>query len=246
VAEPQLVWGLRVLERLPLAGDERVLDAGCGSGRLTARLAGRLPRGRVLAVDLSANMVRAARRELAPLPCDVVQADLARLPVRAAVDAVFSAATFHWVLDHDALFASLRAALRPGGRLVAQCGGAGNLDVVHERAHALMGERDFAPHFRAWREPWRFEAPDPTAARLERAGFGSVRCWLEPAPTPFESRERYAAYVRAIILRPHLARLPDEALRDAFVDRITDVAERDDPPLVLDYVRLNIDAARSR
>ncbi|MBA3328711.1 MAG: methyltransferase domain-containing protein, partial [Solirubrobacterales bacterium] len=117
-----------VLHRLDLRGDETVLDAGCGSGRVTRMLLDRLPRGRVIAVDASPDMVGRAREELGP-GADVRRADLATLRLQTAesVDAVFSNAVFHWVDDHDALFASLAGALRPGGRLVAQCGGEGNV-----------------------------------------------------------------------------------------------------------------------
>src|SRR5512144_2104322 len=120
--------GEAVLERLTLRGDERVLDAGCGSGRVTERLAERLPAGHVVALDGSASMVRQARVRLARFGERVsyVVADLGRpLPIASRVDAILSTATFHWVPDHDALFRNLAAIVRPGGRLVAQCGGAG-------------------------------------------------------------------------------------------------------------------------
>ena len=133
VADPQTRWGAVVLDRLPLDGDERVLDAGCGSGRVTELLAARLPRGRVVALDGSPSMIEAARDRLAPFGdrIEYVVADLGRpLPIDGTVDAILSTATFHWVPDHDALFANLAAVLRPGGRLVAQCGGAGNIATV--------------------------------------------------------------------------------------------------------------------
>ena len=133
VADPQTRWGAEVLGRLPLEGDETVLDAGCGTGRVTELLLGRLPRGRVVALDFSAAMLVEARKRLAPFGDRVayVEADLARpLPLDATVDAVLSTATFHWVMDHDAMFENLAAVLRPGGWLVAQCGGFGNVATL--------------------------------------------------------------------------------------------------------------------
>ncbi len=115
-------WGSAVLERLPLAGDETVLDAGCGSGRVTEELLERLPNGRVIAADNAPSMLVEARARLERFGDRVsfVECDLGRpLPVEGPVDAVFSTATFHWVADHDALFANLAAVLRPGGWLVA-------------------------------------------------------------------------------------------------------------------------------
>ena len=126
VADPMARWGAAVLDRLPLDGDETVLDAGCGSGRVTETLVERLPAGKVIALDGSPAMVEAARTRLAPFGdrVDYVVADLgAPLPLTdASVDAVLSTATFHWVPDHDALFRHLAAVTRPGGWLVAQCG----------------------------------------------------------------------------------------------------------------------------
>src|SRR5687767_4911250 len=133
VADPMTRWGSTVLDRLPLRGDEWVLDAGCGTGRVTEGLAERLPRGRVVALDGSASMVEAARERLARFGdrIEYVVADLgAPLPIVGRVDAVLSTATFHWVPDHDALFANLAAVLRAGGWLAAQCGGAGNIASI--------------------------------------------------------------------------------------------------------------------
>src|SRR5258706_8156533 len=131
-ADPQTRWGGAVLERLPLTGDETVLDAGCGTGRVTELLVERLPRGRVIALDASPAMVEEARRRLARFGArvDFTVADLGRpfaLPSGRPADAILSTATFHWVPDHDALFRNLAAVVRPGGSLVAQCGGDGNV-----------------------------------------------------------------------------------------------------------------------
>jgi len=234
VSRPQLEWGLRVLERLPLRGDERVLDAGCGSGRVTAKLAERLPRGRVVAVDGSAAMVGRAREALS-VDADVIHADLLELELDEPVDAVFSTATFHWILDHARLFERLHAVLRPGGRLVAQCGGEGNVArflAVSER----VGARDpYAEHLDEVARSWRFADPGETTELLSEAGFVGVRCWLSEAPvTPPDP----PAFLATVCCGPHLERLPAR-LRDSFVDEI--LAELGDPP-VLDYVRLNIDA----
>ena len=156
VADPQFNWGVRVLERLPLAGDETVIDAGCGSGRLTELLLERLPRGRVIALDRSSNMLEAVRGRLLPRHAgrlELMEADLGALSLEGVADAVFSTATFHWVLDHRALFGGLRRALRPGGRLVAQCGGAGNLDRFLARTEALCAEEPYRRWFQDWTRP---------------------------------------------------------------------------------------------
>ena len=171
--------GLVVLDRLPLIGDETVVDAGCGSGRITQTLVERLPRGRVIGVDTSASMIEAARTRLGDR-AELLVADLATLDLAEQVDAVFSTATFHWIADHDALFAALHRTLRPGGRLVAQCGGEGNIATVHTAAEAVLAEGPYAAHVAGWRRPWTFAEPGETESRLRAAGFAEARVWLEP------------------------------------------------------------------
>jgi trans-aconitate 2-methyltransferase len=151
---------------------------------------------------------------------------------------VFSNATFHWVHDHDALFAAIHRALTPGGRLIAQCGGRGNIDAFRDTADAVAGEQPFAPYFADWQRPWNYATDTDTADRLARAGFEQIECWLEPRPvTPEEPR----VFAQTVCLVRHLDPLPDE-LREPFIDR---VLERAGSPLVLEYVRLNMTARRA-
>jgi trans-aconitate methyltransferase len=245
LSEPQVAWGRAVLERLPLAGDETVVDAGCGTGRLTAELAARLPRGRVLAVDASATMVRTAAAHLQTTGARAwpLRADVALLPFKEIADAVFSAATFHWVLDHARLFRSLWTALEPGGLLVAQCGGGPNLARLLARASALAAEPRFAPYFEGWRDPWVFADDWTTAERLLRAGFVDVETSVEPAPVTFESAAAYREFLACVCVRHHLDRLPS-AERSQFTAALADLAAGDDPSFTLDYWRLNLSARK--
>jgi trans-aconitate 2-methyltransferase len=236
VADPQTRWGRAVLDRLPLAGDETVLDAGCGTGRVTELLIARLPRGRVVALDASPSMVDEARRRLAPFDdrIDFIVADLGRpftLPGELLVDAILSTATFHWVADHDALFRNLAAVIRPGGRLVAQCGGAGNIASIMA-VLATIGD--------GWLGAVNFATPEQTTARLRAAGFVEVETWLQPEPTRFEAGEPFETFLRTVVLGNHLARLP-AGERDAFVGEV--VGRLSEP--VIDYVRLNMVAIRA-
>jgi trans-aconitate 2-methyltransferase len=247
VSNPQLEWGLPVLERLPLSGDETVLDVGCGTGRLSEKLVERLPRGRAICVDRSGNMLQTAREHLAPRFARRVgfaRADAAALPFAGAADAIFSTATFHWVLDHDRLFASLFAALKPGGRLVAQCGGGDNLHQVHERCDRLMHDAAFAPHFSRWSYPWEFADAETTARRLARAGFTGIETRVHASPVLQPDAAAYREFVEHVICGPHLAYLPDASLRAQFMDRLTEEAALDSPAFELDYWRLDLDARK--
>jgi trans-aconitate 2-methyltransferase len=233
VSDPQTRWGAVVLDRLELQGHERVLDAGCGTGRVSELLVQRLPQGQLVALDADPAMIAEARQRLRAYSdrVEFVVTNLLDPLAIAAVDAVFSTAAFHWIRDHERLFANLAATLRPNGQLVVQCGGAGNvasfLSVMQQ-----LGQASTAP--------WNFATPEETRATLERCGFTGINVWLSDEPTKFATRGDMEAFVRTSCLGPWLARLP-EAEQGAFSQH---VAERL-PSLVLDYVRLNIVARRA-
>lgn len=236
VSEIQLGWALEVFERLPLRGDEHVLDAGCGSGRVTKLLLERLPHGRLVAIDASSEMVEKARQVLGPA-VDVRLGDLAEIELEEPVEVVFSNAVFHWIPDHRALFAHLYEALTPGGRLVAQCGGEGNVAAVGAAIRGVAENPAYGKHLAGLVGVWNFASAEETAALLEEAGFEEVRCWLEPREVQPEHPREFLA---TAVVGPHLAHLP-EALGDDFV---SEILSRMGEPLSLRYVRLNIEARR--
>ena len=191
-------------------------------------------------------MLTTARDHLRGRQVTFVRADAAALPLTGAADAIFSTATFHWVLDHPALFRSLFHALKPGGRLVAQCGGGPNIQRLHDRAAALMHEPEFAPFFARWRNPWEFADAQTTRRRLEAAGFTFITTSTEPSPVVQPDPEAFGTYLTNIICRHHLEFLPTPELQQRFVARLTESASADPVPFELDYWRLNIEALRPR
>lgn len=250
VSDPHVVWGQPLLDRLALRGDEVVVDAGCGTGRVTAQLLDRLPAGRVIAVDRDLAMLEVAEAQLGPRFGDRVRfvaADLLALDtaVGEPADRVFSTATFHWIADHDALFGAIARALRPGGWLVAQCGGAGNIATLIAHAGAAAADPAFAPWLAGWPGPWTFSDAETASARLAAAGFTDIETALIDAPVTQPDAGAFAEFLRSVVFGEHLARLPDDTLRAGFVAAVTDRAARDDPPFTLDYRRLNIRARRA-
>lgn len=243
LSAPQVNWGKKVLSRLKLRGDELVLDAGCGTGRLTADLLEALPNGRVIAVDLSQNMLNSARQHL---PADfgtrlsLVACDFLHLPFKRAFEIVVSTAAFHWVLNHDQLFRNLHDVLIPGGWLEAQCGGGPNVKRLRDRANALAASPKFAAYFDGFQEPWLYQDAEGGAATLRRAGFVDIETSVEAAPTVMDDAAHYREFVRNIILRRHLQNIPTEGERSAFIAELTEQAAKDDPPFLLDYWRLNL------
>jgi trans-aconitate 2-methyltransferase len=246
ISDPQLAWGRALAERLAPVSGERILDVGCGTGRLTEEIA-RKPGMTVVGLDRSTAMLRqAATRGQTPvvgLPTYVL-GDGADLPFAGAFDAIFSAATFHWIPDHDRLFRSLYTALKPGGRVVAQCGGAGNLHRLYGRARALMRSSEYGRYFSDWRDFNHFENVPDTEGRLAGAGFDDIQVSLVPSPVTFERPEQFSEFVAAVCLRHHLDSMP-AGDRDGFMRRVTDQTLEDDPPLTLDYWRLNIWARKA-
>ncbi|MFN8162233.1 MAG: methyltransferase domain-containing protein [Solirubrobacterales bacterium] len=234
ISVPHEQWAAAILERLPLRGDETVLDAGCGTGRVTRMLVERLPEGKVIAVDGSAAMLEKVREVLRPTD-EALACDLTELMLSEPVDAVVSSAVFHWIPDHDLLFRRLRAALRKGGRLAAQCGGAGNIHEFRVLTARIAAREPYANAFEGFVEPWFYAGPAETEERLRAVGFEQVRCWLQPRETVPPDAE---AFMRTLILKPQLEHLP-ERLAERY---LADVLEATGEPLRLRYVRLNIEA----
>ncbi len=243
LSNPQFSWGIKVLERLILRGDERVLDAGCGSCRLTAELRDRLPRGSVVGVDLSLNMLCQAVAHVGSR-VHLLQADLQYLPLRAVFDGIFSTATLHWVPDHPLLFRSLFTVLKAGGWLEAQCGGGPNLARIHERAETIISCSEYRPFFAGWRRTTHYETTETFATNMRRAGFVDIKVWLEQAPARMADGEEFKQYLATVTLREHTERITDPGLRQRFLEQLALKASQDDPPFVMDYWRLNMSARK--
>ena len=249
LSAPQTGWGANLLElfleRQTLRGNEVAIDAGCGTGSVTEFLLRHIPEGAVLAVDGSKAMVEAAARRFAGDPrVRVEHWNLLRLEVERPVDLIFSTATFHWIKDHERLFARLAQALKPGGRLVAQCGGVGNIFRATSATEEVMGEERFRERFEGWEDTKEYADAETTRVRLENAGFEDVETWLHEEPTRFDSVDKLTRFLKTVVLGQHLQRLPEED-REPFAAAVaTKISAVEDPP-VLDYVRLNILATRS-
>jgi trans-aconitate 2-methyltransferase len=243
LANPMQSWGETILAALDLRGDETALDLGCGSGRLTEHLLRRLPRGCVIAVDRSANMLDAARAHLEPhFPGQVeyVQRSVEQIEFLSVADLAFSNAALHWVPDHPRMFRAIFRAMKPGGLFIAQCGGGPNILSVRERAQRLMDAEPYRAYFEGWPGPWIFATPDEAHERMATAGFVDIDASTFPVPVVQTTYERCRDYLENVILGTHLERIPKPELRASFLDILSAQFTADDPPCVFDYWRLNL------
>jgi trans-aconitate 2-methyltransferase len=247
IARPMRRWAQRVIGDLELRGDEVVLDAGCGSGSVTLDLLERLPRGRIHAVDHSAEMIASLERQLAERGITRVhplRASLTQFSLPEPVDCVFSNAVFHWIPDDAALFGSLYRAARPGARLRAQCGGAGNLAGVLAAVERVRGDDRFAGALGGFVDSKRYRSETQARAALEAAGWRQVRARLWPESVPFEDPAEAALYAQTILLRDHVARMPADLGAQYARAVVDDLIRAAGAPFRADYVRLDLWAVR--
>lgn len=226
--------GRGVLEWLDPQPGERILDLGCGDGSLTETLVA--SGARVIAMDGDASMVAAARvRGL-----NVLQGDGCRFAFSQPFDAVFSNAALHWMKPPEAVVASVAAVLKPGGRFVAECGGAGNIATVLE---ALLAECERLGLDGQAINPWYFPPVDEYTSLLQTHGFTITRIQHYERPIPGGETIRPWLQTFAHSFLQHLT--PEQ--RDPFIDRVAASAEahlpRDREGFLLDYVRLRFETS---
>ena len=234
---PHQSWGDEIIAQLPLSGGETVLDAGAGTGRDALKLAARLPKGRVLAVEASSTMLERLREKAAAsgLPVSVIEANLLEpLPVKTPVDATISVATFHWLHDHKAVFSNLAGVMKDGAPLLADCGGKGNVERVKSAFRAATGRDPDGGR------PWNFAGPEETAENLAAAGFEVIDVRLVRDTIIFHDQMEHVAFLSTIVLGSQLESFPLEE-RGEVAATVSDAMGE----WVVDYVRLKIRAHKA-
>ena len=244
----QQEWARELIDKLRLRGDEDVLDIGCGDGRPTALIAERLPEGSVLGVDKSASMIELAGRQFPPAGhhnLSFRQMDATRLELSRDFDIAFSTAALHWVEDHEAILCGVRACLRPGGRLLFQMGGRGNVAEALAVVQEVVARRRWRGSFDGFASPYHFHGVDEYEAWLPRAGFRVARAELIPKDMRHSGRSAFLGWLRTTWF-PWADRVPVD-LRDEFLDEVAAayVSARppdDDGVFHVQVVRLEVEA----
>jgi len=215
----QYDWAMAIIAGLQLNGEERILDIGCGDGRITARLAGLVPNGAVLGIDLSPEMVRFAAGKYASRPnLSFQEGDASQLRFAGQFDLVVSFACLHWVEDHLPVLKGVRESLVPGGRFVMQCGGRGNAARILDITGEIAGSPPWREHFSGFSFPYHFYGPEEYLIWLAEAGLLPRRVELMPKDMVHQGQAGLEGIIRNTWL-PYTERLPAH-LRDGFVQQI--------------------------
>ena len=248
----QQKWAQDILARLSLREHERVLDIGCGDGKVTAEIARLAPRGFVLGLDAATEMIEFARRNFPPEDFPNLRfeiGDAKSLRFENEFDCVVSFACLHWVIDHRPVLAGIRRALVPGGKILLQFGGKGNAARVVEAVSNVTTRPKWAPYFSGFQFPWGFYGPDEYRPWLEEAGFTATRVVLVPKDMVHPGREGLEGWFRTTWM-PYVQRLP-EALQQDFLIESVDEYLRENPAdrdglVHLAMTRLEVEAIKPR
>jgi len=246
-------WGLDLIERLNWKGNEIVLDAGCGSGRLTKIISTKLPKGKVFAVDLDSSMIKLANERLGKISnVKFIQSNICDIELQDKIDVIFSNAVLHWISNHRKVFRHFWQILKPNGQLSIQCGGYGNLTKTLSVFNKVRKSLEFCNYFcnrkgeSIWNEPWYFAKAEDTVKILKEIGFKNIEVSLENKVAKFHDKEDYFIFIKTIVLRPYLEYLSNDKLKNMFAKAVLHEIETNFKELQwkLDYVRLNIHAKK--
>ncbi|MGB2853890.1 MAG: methyltransferase domain-containing protein [Dehalococcoidia bacterium] len=216
-------WGRELVSKLELGGWERVLDIGCGDGKLTAEIAQRVPQGSAVGIDSSPEMISLAKRTFPPRQfanLHFQQMDATHLGFSSELDVVFSNAALHWIADHRPMLKGIQRSLRSPGKMLIQMGGTGNAAEIIATTIAVAQDARWRECFAGFSSPVRFYGPEEYGALLAEAGLEPRRVELIAKDMLHHGKEGLASWVRAVWL-PFVGRIPD-SLREDFIAAIAD------------------------
>ena len=253
ISDAQESWGHEILECRRWKGNEIVLDAGCGSGRLTKILSTKVPQGKVIAVDSDLAMIILAKENLAKFSnIEFIKWIFLNYLLHEKVDVVFSNAILHWILNHKKCLNAFGKFLNLDGELLIQCGGYGNLAKTLSIFNKVRRSKEFHNYFcnnkgdDIWKQTWYFAKKEDTEKILQEIGFKNIQVFLEDRESKFHNKEEYFLFIKTIVLLPYLKYLPNDMLKDKFAKSVIQEIDTNAKELQwkLDFVRLNINAIK--
>jgi trans-aconitate methyltransferase len=249
VSDTHEQWARKIILSKIWTGKEIIMDAGCGSGRITKILSEIVPFGKVYAIDNDQNMISKAKdnlkdfKNVITIKSNLLDIDFYKTQSRFNI--IFSNAVLHWILDHYKVFKRFYELLVSNGQILIQCGGHGNLQKAISIFDTIKGSAEFTEYFSKWKDQWYFAKPVDTEKILKEIGYRDVNVYLEDYPVTFKDKSSYATYLKTVVMGPYLKYLPSEKLQDNFLQRIINIKnENNEQTLTLDYKRLNIFATK--
>ncbi len=242
----QRAWGTELVGELHLSGNESILDLGCGTGVITRALADRVPRGRVVGVDSSPSMLKAAEaHKTATMELKLL--DITEIAFDAEFDVIFSNAALHWVLDHRKLLMRIYEALKPDGFVRVQFGGAGNIRHLIAILRDVLRATEYAPWFAGFQWPWYMPFVEEYEALLVETSFREHRVWMANRDRYFTDEQELIRMVEEAGLVPFLAALPEDMkprFRDTVITQLIAETRQPDGRCFETFRRINVYAEK--
>lgn len=242
-------WARELISKLRLKGGERVLDIGCGDGKVTAQIADCLPEGSVLGIDSSPDMIDFARNSSAAKAANMTFEciDVRGMDFTGEFDVVFSNAALHWVPDHAPVLRRIERSLKSSGKILLQMAGKGNASAIVDAMGRLTCQGRWSGYFREFSFPYVFYGDEHYRSLVEAAGFVPVRIEFIPKTMTHNGREGLTGWIRTTWL-PYIERIPVD-LRDNFIEALTGDFEKEHPPdeegfFHIKMVRLEVEAVK--
>jgi len=241
----QLEWSQKLLEKKLWVGNEIVMDAGAGSGKLTKILADKVPNGKVYAVDADPNMIQQAKSNLSHYKnVQIFYSSMDKVYLPSQVDVIFSNAALHWILDQEGVFSHFWQLLKPNGQLLIECGGGKNLEKTLSVIFKIMQSDQFKVYFVNWKPTWYFPMQEETERLLHKARFRDIQVNLSKKFTSFPDCESFAIFVKTVIMKPFLGYISDSKKRDEFLNAFLSDVKYLGQPQLLDFMLLSIFARK--
>jgi trans-aconitate 2-methyltransferase len=249
----QQSWARELIAKLNLRGDEKILDVGCGDGKITAEIARHLPKGFIAGADASAEMIAFAKKtfpagknhNLKFQACDARKITAKKFSEK--FDVIFSNAALHWVDDHGKFLRGASSVLKTGGRLVVSCGGKGNAQDVFVALRPEMRLKRWREFFKKMPTPYFFYSPEDYKKWLQKFYFKIKKIKLAPKDAAYEGENGFATWLRTTWI-PYVQRVPED-LREEFIAAVMHRYVAKHPPdesgqVHVRMVRLEIDAVK--
>jgi trans-aconitate methyltransferase len=249
-SKAQQQWARELIAKLDLTGSEKILDIGCGDGKVTVEMAGLVQKGFVVGVDNSHAMIALAIEQYPPEKhknLSFAIMDASNLEFSNEFDVVFSNAALHWVKNHKPVVDGIYKSLKPGGKALLQMGGQGNAKDILSVIDDLKHKEEWKPYFDGFEFPYGFLGSEEYAGLLAESGFSIDRVELIPKDMQHKDSEGLKGWIRTTWL-PYTERIPLEK-RDKFIDEIVAIYLERHPrdaneDIHLAMVRLEVEAKK--